>query len=375
MEISTAQNQYFKRPADERFPTVEALIASGQEDKSLSATRTYPLHDLTVTPQANRVVLASPKGQAEFSSWSFGQFCRTVGAPASYVGTLAPSITADALNYGIKQREASKDVRLLVKAPASPGQLPQLRAATSDSYGRVWDCDLHSGVRRMLPADGAREGTDWRLPPTWNGEPAGAYRGDRDSFLILVEGGSIVEDPSAAQHGSGQDGNSRAMYRGIMVRNSEVGASSVSIETVLYRYICGNHMLWGASYASRYKRRHVGENAARDAVRELARIGRAWADQPAGRDQAIIRLLIDREIASTREAVIAELRTVGLTKLQANTAYDATEQHEQASPRSYWGIAQGITRVSQDSGHQDARVELDRLAGKLLTRGQQLVAA
>jgi hypothetical protein len=37
------------------------------------------------------------------------------------------------------------------------------------------------------------------------------------------------------------------------------------------------------------------------------------------------------------------------------------------SPRSVWGITQGITAMSQHSTFADRRVELDRAAGKILS--------
>ena len=210
---------------------------------------------------------------------------------------------------------------------------------------------------------------NWTLPPTWSGESAGAYRGDRDSFLILTNGGSIVLDPSAGK----DDHVGNQMYRGILIRNSEVGASSVVIETILYRYVCGNHMLWGAVIDKQFKRRHIGTKTTRDVLQEVSRIAWNWTNASASRDEAIIRSLIDNELAHTKEAVIDELRALGATEQQAETAYDLCEQKESASPRSYWGIAQGLTRASQESPYQDGRYLADKLAGLVLARGAKLV--
>jgi len=162
------------------------------------------------------------------------------------------------------------------------------------------------------------------------------------------------------------------MYRGILVRNSEVGACSVVIDCVLYRHICGNHVLWGAVIDKQFRRRHVGQHVLRDTVREIGQVARQWMNRGESADQAIIRGLIDHELATTREAVVDELRAIGATKEQAEAAYDACEQHEQVSPRSYWGVAQGLTRVSQGE-YQDGRYGLDRLAMAVLQRGAKLV--
>lgn len=368
LSTQAASRQYAERPADERFPSLQALTQSALDDKNLSAERTYNLKDLRVVAgflgSANEhptVKLASPKGEAIMSHWAFGQLCRTLGAPAAYLRELSQGLAADCLNEGLSTSGVGASANLLVRA--ANGQPPTVRACTSESYGRVWDADLYGEIGRALVDHDAQ----WTLPPTWSGEPAGAYRGDRDSFLILTNGGSIVSDPSLTTQGQGD------MYRGLLVRNSEVGASSLVIEQILYRYVCGNHMLWGAVIDRQYRRRHVGTRVLRDTVREISSIAFRWTQHSTERDNAIIRGLIDHEIASTKEAVIDELRALGATAEQATAMYVRCEQTESVSPRSFWGIAQGATRVSQDSQYQDERYQLDRLAAQVMARGAKLV--
>jgi len=396
--IDIAAREYAKRPADETFDSPAAMLAAATHDREHSREVTYNTRDLSVVPastdgrtgayasnsEITTLQLQSPKGRAAFTHWSFGQLARMVGAPAAYLRELPPAIAADALNFGLHDAaEHATDAKILVKAN---GVAPIIRACTSETYGRVWDAELYGATLETLARD-----PQWQTPPTWDGKPAGAYRGDRDSFLILVNGGSIVSDPSlrsgsvpafaagaSSIGGSLQGpngGDAGAMYRGLMIRNSEVGACSVTIDTILFRYICGNHMLWGAMFDQRFRRRHVGDHARRDAIRTIYSVARKWAESPASADEAIIKGLIDREIAATRDAVIDELRNLGATREQAGAAYDTAERTEAASPRSFWGVAQGLTRISQASGYQDGRMELDQLAAAVLARGRKLVAA
>lgn len=165
------------------------------------------------------------------------------------------------------------------------------------------------------------------------------------------------------------------MFRGLLVKNSEVGSSSIVIESILYRYICGNHMLWGAVIDKSFRRRHVGGKVLRDTIREIGQIAYRWTNRSAAQDEAIIRNLIRLELASSREAVIDELRAMGASAERASSAYDTCEKTEGASPRSFWGIAQGFTRDAQDADYQSDRYELDRLAGVILARGAKRVAA
>ena len=103
-------------------------------------------------------------------------------------------------------------------------------------------------------------------------------------------------------------------------------------------------------------------------------MARRFCDRPASQDEQLIRTLIDREIAHDRAAVVDELRTMGAMCEQAESAFDRCVQQETVSPRSFWGIAQGLTRLSQDDGYQDERYAIDKLAAAVLARGARVAA-
>jgi hypothetical protein len=363
--ILTAHNQYANRPKDEQFPNFAALLMAATDDKNLSAERMYNLRDLAAVPSDGGVKLQSPNGTATMTHWSFGQLARTLGAPAGYLRSLTPTLAADCLNYGIQQAPVGTRANILARA-ANGNPEPIIRACTSESYGRAWDADLLDLAQRHVFSMPSATRGQWQNAPTWAGEEIAGFRGDRDSFVLQIDGGSIVTDPSA-----GKDGQ---MYRAVMLRNSETGAAGVTIETVLFRYICGNWMLWGAVLGSSFRRRHVGSNVVRDVVRELATVARRFCDRPASQDEALIQTLINREIAHDRAAVVDELRAMGATKEQAEGAFDRCVQQENVSPRSFWGIAQGLTRMSQDDGYQDERYAIDKLAAVVLARGARVAA-
>lgn len=369
---------YATRPADECFETFPQLIAHAQAQKDRSAERTYNLRDLQAVAvdgpkpgsqdaQAGQTVqLESPKGRANFTHWSFGQLARTIGAPANYLRTLEPSIAAQAINDGMHRLAPIGTEANLLMESNGPGTTPTVRAATSDTYGRVWDANLYGEVNRHFGDGMTSHGATgtWQSPPVWPGQkPGGNYRGDRDSYVLRIDGGSIVNDPSL----QGGDG---AMYRGLIIRNSETGMCSISVEPFLFRWICGNHTIGGLVMDKTFRRRHVGKDKiTRETMNEIARLAWKWTQRSAAQDEAVIQTLIDHEIAVTREGVIDALRKLGATKDQATEAYDACTIHETASPRSFWGLAQGLTRISQASGYQDERLELDQLAAEVLRQG------
>lgn len=376
--IATAQSEYYRRPADERFSSVAALQEHAQHQKEVSREKTINAKELrAVELDSKSIALVGPQGNpAKMTHWSFGQLCRSIGAPAGYLRDLPAELCARNVNHGLQHTPPATDLRLLLQAP-NGNPHPTVRACTSDTYGRVWDADLYSAVLNNIMGRG-----DFMLPPTGDGKPAGAYRSDRDSFLIIVNGGSIVQDPSLVNStftrptprpGAANEASvdPSGLYRGLMIRNSEVGASSITIDQILFRYICGNHMLWGAMVDKTFSRRHVGKDSAlRDTIREITSIAFHWTNAGASRDESIIKTLINHEIATTRSGVVDELRKIGFGKKDAEAAYDAAEIHEPGcSPRSFWGIAQGATRLSQASGYQDERYSLDQLAADVLKRG------
>ena len=369
--ITTAASQYANRPADERFGTVPAFLAACNADKAASMEADRALRDLRPVVVDGTVRLQGPKGNpAALTHWSFGQLARTVGAPAGYLRELPADLTAQCLQHGISTTPDGSDARLLVKR-GTTGDLT-IRALTSTSYGRLWDADVYGMVAQQIMGNDPQ----WQLPPTWkqdaSGQPLreGAYRGDRDSFLIVCNGGSIVEDPSAMQSGPGSD-RGGAMYRALMISNSEVGSRSLTIESVLYRYICGNHILWGATMDRRFRRRHVGQ-ITRQAAAEIGRFAWQFSHASVARDEALIRGMIQHEVAQTDDAIVSQLRAWGATQEQAASALQQATQFER-NPRSYWGIANGLTRASQETPYQDDRYALDKLAGEVLARAARLV--
>jgi len=363
--ITTAAAQYANRPKDERFASLGDMIAAARQEKDASLEFNFNAKDLRIVADSSRVELQSPSGTvAGFTHWSFGQFCRSVSAPADYLRRIPAALAADCLNHGLKTTPPASDFNLLIRQNDN-GTLTT-RAATSDKYARVWDAAFFGAVEQMITGQDHR----WTTPPTWDGEPAGVYRGDRDSFVILTNGGSIVNDPSI-RGGNGQ------MFRGLLISNSEVGARALVIEQILFEFVCGNHNLWGAVIDQRYRRRHVGTGLNREAIRQIARIAYDWTNRSAAADEAIVRSLIANQIAATKDGVTDELRKLGATVEQAEAAYKAVERSDKytASPRSFWGIAQGLTETSQASGFQDTRYVLDQIAAKVIAKGSRLVAA
>jgi hypothetical protein len=164
------------------------------------------------------------------------------------------------------------------------------------------------------------------------------------------------------------DGTDQGLCRGFFVENSEVGDGAFNLWTFLYRGVCGNHIVWGAKNLQKISVRHVG-SANAIAWNKLAVMVQRYADGSASELEAQISIARRFEIAAKKEDLLDLLfnQKIGTRKL-LEAAYNKAEEHSEVdgSPRSAWGFAQGMTRISQESEYTDKRVEIDRAAAKVI---------
>jgi hypothetical protein len=359
MSLSThdANRQYSLRPKDERFKTLADIHAAALDDAKRCASASVKLGSLeaVTTDDGNIALRGKDTGSvANLTHWSFSQLAKVAGAPAGYLReSLPPSLAVQCLNHGLSQAAAinpNDDAQLYLRRN---GHLT-IRAITKE-YVRLHDATV---IERLQQLQAVRPGLD--LPPVWEGGKGGAYRGDRDMFVTMVDGGSIVDDPTI-----GFGGSNGTMYRGIIARNSEVGAAQIEILTFLFRGICGNHNIWGVENETIRQSRHVGKVA--DRFEDMLKAAVKFFDRPASEDVERIKALGRIELGKDKPEVVTIGRQLGMSETQATEAYDIAEAHE-PNPRSIWGYAQGITRMSQAEDYQDQRFALDLLAAKLLRR-------
>ena len=235
-----------------------------------------------------------------------------------------------------------------------------MHAITSPRYARVHHDELASRVLDLMVQHPA-----WHLPLGYkDGEfgaekvPSGAYLGDRDMFLFLVDGNRDLDDPTDRTHAG--------LFRGFILRNSDVGAAALTLDVFLFRLVCGNHIIWGFQHVAGFRRRHVGASI-QDAWTTSLNDVRTALDADTADDRTRILRAMSQELGPTRDAVLdTAVQRLDVSQKQATEAYTLAEQFE-TNPRSVWGYVQGLTRLSQRTPWQDGRFALDRAAGRLLT--------
>ena len=352
----TAHREWASRPPDERYASVHALYEAARARRTRLEERPIETGEFrTEATDTDDLVIRETSGRvAGLTHWSFGQLATIASAPPSYLRTLPATIASSAINYGL-QRQARDEHQLFVERTAPR----TVHAITSPRYARVHHHELAGRVLDLMAQHPA-----WHLPLGYkDGEfgaekvPSGAYLGDRDMFLFLVDGNRSLDDPT--------DGSQAGLFRGFMLRNSDVGAAALSLDMFLFRAVCSNHIIWGFHHVAGFRRRHIGASIHHAWTHSLGEV-RAALDADLAADRTILLRATSQELGPTREKVIdAVVQRLDLPRKHALDAYTMAEQHE-TNPRSVWGYVQGLTRLSQHTPWQDTRFTLDRAASRLL---------
>ena len=352
----TAHREWARRPPDERYASVHALAEAARARRirtDAHITETVDLQVQAVT--ADALAISDRSGPSRtLTHWSFEQLAGLAGAPPAYLRTLPAPIASEAINYGLQRADRAQHQLF-----ADRDEPWTVHAITSPRYARVHHDELADRVLDLMAQHPA-----WHLPLGYKDGvfgaervPSGAYLGDRDMFLFLVDGNRSLDDPT--------DGSQAGLFRGFMLRNSDVGAAALSLDMFLFRAVCANHIIWGFHHVAGFRRRHIGASIHHAWTHSLGEV-RGALDADLAADRTILLRATSQELGATREKVIdAVVQRLDLPRKHALDAYTMAEQHE-TNPRSVWGYVQGLTRLSQHTPWQDTRFTLDRAASRLL---------
>lgn len=352
--IKEASHQWATRPDDERYLSLADLKEAVARRKRESWTATPSAADLRVVPEAGQVgvELYDPTYGARRvvhpTHWGFGQLSQYAKAPATYLRSLPAELASINLQWGLEHNPMRSDSLVLGQTNGDN----VLRAMTSTSYGRIWDIQVVEAVERV------NQSGRWQVPAasytTKNPKRATTlYASDRDVFLFLV-------DPSNPIEVGGEE-----LYRGFYTWNSEVGSAVFGLCTFLYRTVCDNRIIWGATEIKELRIRHTGGAPERFAY-EGAKYLTQYAEESTYKTVEQITHAQRFEVGKDDEAVTSWLRARGFTDaLAKNTVASAKAEEGQA--RSLWDVVNGVTAYARTLSHTDSRVQLEQAAGKLMT--------
>jgi hypothetical protein len=385
MELFKANSQWSTRPADERFESLETMFNATQKYAKESVESRVAFEDLRVEAVDKDIRLVGRQNiPARFTNWAFGQLCSRIAAPASYLRDLPPTLAAQNLNHGLAQRAKDKASNSIANLMFHRNGDMLLRSILTDDYSRIWNWEVIDRLRGLEADYG------WKpAKPTshWGADTVGTCimcQGsgkDRDEAACMYCAGTGKELPAlyASDHDMfafllndqltvDEKGSDGAIYKGVIVENSEVGASSLKLTRFLFREMCGNHIIWGASRVVDLKVRHVGNARSKWAAYYSA--VRSYAAESVNEIEAKIASSKLVKIGTTKDEVLDTLfgkkAVHGLSRVTLEAGYKAVNEEQDGDANSAWGFVQGLTRHSQSLGFADKRTEVDRAAGKIL---------
>jgi hypothetical protein len=356
--LNTASMQWATRPDDQRFTSLEELEKSVANRKQQSWTSAQTCDRLLVQPAEDEkgltVQLYDPSiGQRrmiEPTNWAFNQLSQYANAPAAYIRKLPAPLAAINIQWGLENSPIRDEVLVLGQTNGEN----ILRSMTSTSYGRIWDIDVVKAVRKANPDN------RWQIPSasyaTTNPKRATTlYASDRDVFIFLVDPENVIEV------------NGEKLFRGFITWNSEVGASVFGLTTFLYRYVCDNRIIWGATDVKELRIIHRAGAPDRFAYEGQKYLQR-YAEESTAQIVETIKKASSFELPQSDKETdgwAGWLQKRGFTAKQSKLSID-TAMAEEGETKSLWNIINGITAYARTIPHTDARVQVETAAGNLL---------
>ena len=370
--IGRVSSEWFSRPADERYLSLNALYDAVRGRADHSHTRTVESRTLQIEagredPEALSVIVPGAGAPLVPTHWSFGQLCGLVGAPASYLREIPAALAGINLQYGLARHRAEQ-----VKTLETRNGRLELRAATGPEYGRIFDHELVSAVRKI--AGNGTGDTRWKVPGTldWStmtynphvdvsAESTTLYASDRDVFLFLVD------DTHPIEAGRLPDGSPDLYFRGFYCWNSEVGSKTLGIASFYLRAVCQNRSLWGVEGFEEISIRHSKYAASRFA-HEAAPALERFADSSPAAFLKGVKAARECVVARTDEDRASFLRAQGFGKAETARVIETVLREEGHPPESIFDFVQGITAMARGRGEQDNRLDLEQRAKRLFER-------
>ncbi|MFC2254007.1 DUF932 domain-containing protein [Labrys portucalensis] len=370
--IGRVSSEWFSRPGDERYLSLSELGLAVRERTERSRTRVVESALIQVEasredPERMSLILPGVDRPVAPTHWSFGQLASQVGAPAAYLRQLPAALAGINLQYGLASHRAEQ-----IKTLETDNGRLELRAVTGPDYGRIYDHELVEAVQRI--AGNGTGDTRWKVPGVldWSTgiynprvditkDTTTLYASDRDVFLFLVD------DLNPIEAGTLPDGSPDLYFRGFYCWNSEVGAKTLGMASFYLRAVCQNRNLWGVEDFKEITIRHSKYAASRFAHEAAPALLNFANSSPAPFVNGI-KAARERIVARSDEDRSDFLRKRGFSKTETGRIIETVLAEEGRPPETIFDFVAGITAIARDKSHQDARLELEGKAKKLLER-------
>lgn len=369
-----AFNQWANRPDDQCFHSLEDLYAATKQRAAFSSNEEAQLADCHIVGEGENLEVIIPgfdKPQ-KFTNLGFGQLCSELGVPAGYMRKLPGELVQQNLNHALGKIRQQRDTAMITAAGAGDVFNPklnafyhrtdtqQVQAVTSTSYSRIFDHELVE-VMQAVTAEADKE---FFAPKDWNGNVSGLYASDRDVWMYMIDGGSLVEGPCERDQ----------MYRGIILSNSEVRVKTVIGRTFMFRVTCGNLQIWGMedleeiSIVHRGKARKHFNEILIPRLREFVKADTRQAvyDAIKAANTAKLPWSVSEKIEEFIDWARNPMKGVKFSRKEVLAAVEAAIR-EEGRCESIWDFVNGLTAVARDIAFAGDSANLSARAGKLMT--------
>lgn len=363
--LTQASRQWASRPADQRFTSLDALVAHTEHQRAISRGLAVPSRGIEAQPVKDdetrrSLVVVGPDGAPSIPThWAFGQLAARVGAPAGYLRSLPADLAADALNWGLFKRDVEDIGCLLRSDREAEVRVPELAAVTGPNYGRIWNSDIAIALRDRF-GDGVTG--DFTVPGEFgvavevSKANTTIYASDRDMFVFLADEKNRIEVPNRRNGQSGQ------MARGFFAWNSEVGSTTFGVATFLFDYVCMNRIVWGAEGYEEIKIRHT-VGAPNRWVEEVAPAIEAYAHKST---VSITNAIEDARAKRLEPDRVEDFLAKRYTRAQARGIMAAHMADEDRPIETLWDATVGATAYARGVKYQNERVDIERKAGAIM---------
>lgn len=359
MHQMSANEQWRTRPQDERYTSLTELAAATQYTMDHSAARVVASKSLSADVQNGKLVVVGPSGKpATPTHWAFGQLAQRAGAPAGYLRDLPNELAVDCLNYGLHVARPVEDIGVLLYQNGGPAEL---HAVTGPNYGRIWNARVAGA---LVEAFGDGRTGAFRIPGEFgkqveiNKDNTTLYASDRDIWAFLADEDKSIEVPNRRANKGGR------LSTGIVIGNSDVGSGKLWVAYFAFDYVCCNRIIWGMQDLEEFSIRHTA-SAPHRFLSEVVPMLKEVAKSNVTLSQAKIVAAQESKIADV-DKFFANRKFTRSQVSGIKAAFKTDESQDLLDNCSVWDAVVAATAYARGLQYQDARIGVEREAGKML---------
>jgi hypothetical protein len=232
-------------------------------------------------------------------------------------------------------------------------------------------------LRKIAGKGDGSDGYKWKVPGEldWSTmryhpnkpitkESTTLYASDRDVFILLVDDRNPIEIGTYRDPRTGKQ-HPDLMFRGIITKNSEVGAGTLTISAFYLRGVCMNRNLWGVEGFEELSIRH-SKNAPTRFIMEAEPALNSYASGDTKRLVDGVNKAKAAKIATDDDEALNFLRGLdGITTSRAKAVVNYVEVEEGHKPRSAWDFMQGLTALARSVPFTNERLKVEMLAKRI----------